>query len=184
MADLRKELPPGVDLDSLSRDARNHAEELLEEFCSWDEIPHFAVKDHEIMVIYLQDHLEAERIRSLMAEQRNKVKKFLLEDDMVGAYEDVGRELDEIDLNMATDIFVDDMRLLNRYNQFFGEIHSVLDDVEDEYRDQVRDELMEKVVEDLIDEIREELKERFPEGSDELQDKIGSPFEGPQGSAD
>lgn len=166
MVDLRKELPPGVDLDSLSRDARSHAEDLLEEFGSWEEIPHFAVKDHEVMVIYIQDHLELERIQGMMADQRNKVRKFLLEDDPIAAYEDA-REVQELDKNMATNIFVDDMRLLNRFNQFFGEVHTVLDEVQEE--DLSKDE--------AIEQVRDRLKDRFPEDSDELQDVIGSPFE-------
>lgn len=172
MADLRKELPPGVDLDSLSRDAREHAKDLLEEYGSWNDIPHFAVEDHEIMVVYIQDHLDVERVRGILADQRNKVRKFLLEDDEIAAYEDA-RELDELDINMATNIFVDDMRLLNRYNQFFGQVHSILDEVEQdmEGREDVSDDL------EAIDKIRERLKEEFPEDSDELQDRIGSPFE-------
>ena len=177
MVDLRKELPPSVNLDSLSRDARNHAEELIEEFGSWEDVPHFAVKHHEVMVIYIQDRMSKARARSIMAEQRNKVKKFLLEDEEVGAYEDLPRELEELDINMATDIFVDDMRLLNRFNRFFGEVHSVLDDVQEEYRENARDELVEEVVDDMVEEVRERLKDRFPEDRNEVQDIVGSPFE-------
>lgn len=172
MADLRKELPPGVKLDSLSRDAREHAKDLLEEYGSWDEIPHFAVDDHEIMVVYIQDHLDEDRVRGILADQRNKVRKFLLEDDEIAAYEDA-RELEELDIDMAANIFVDDMRLLNRFNEFFGQVHGILDEVEEEMesREDVSDDLI------AIDKVRERLKEEFPEDSDELQDVIGSPFE-------
>jgi len=168
MVDLRTELPPGVDVDSLSTDARKELKNLIEQYDSLDQVPHFEVSHPEAMTVYLQANFDGHEILKFLLEQRNKVKRYLLEEDPFEAYEDVPPETG-FDQVMAADIFVDDMKLLNRFNQFFGQVHSVLDEVEEEYDD--------AMAEQAIQEVRDKLELRFPEDSEELRENLTGPLE-------
>lgn len=168
MSDLRSELPPGVDVDSLSTEARKELKELLDHYESLDQIPRHEVTHPEAMTVYLQANFDGQEILKFVLENRNRVKKYLLEENGFEAYENVPTDV-KFDQLMAADIFVDDMKLLNRYSQFFGEVHGVLDEVEEKFDNAEASE--------AIQEVRDRLKLQFPEDSDELRGEIGSPFE-------
>lgn len=168
MSDIRSQLPPGVKVDALKTEARKELKDLLEKYDELAKIPHYEVDHPQVMVIYLQANYDTSEILNLVLEQRNRVKRYLLEDQAFEAYEKAGDDV-TFDSVMASDIFVDDMKLLNRFNQFFGEVHEVIDQVEENYDD--------GQVASALDEVRDRLEMRFPEDSEELNDQIGSPFE-------
>lgn len=168
MSDIRSQLPPGVKVDALKTEARKELKDLLDRYDELAKIPHYEVDHPQVMVIYLQANYDTSEILNFVLEQRNRVKRYLLEDQAFEAYEEAGEDV-TFDSVMASDIFVDDMKLLNRFNQFFGEVHSILDDVEEEFEDNQGNAAVQKV--------RDRLKEEFPEESEELNEKIGSPFE-------
>lgn len=167
MSDLRSELPPAVDVDSLSTEARKELKEHIDHYGSLNDIPRFEVEHPEVMVVYLQANFNPNEILMFLLEQRNRVKQYLLEEEGYEAYENAPPDVN-FDNMMAADIFVDDMRVLNRYNQFFGEIHSILDDVEEEHD------------EETVEKVREKLKDRFPEDSEELREALDDPFPLPE----
>lgn len=168
MGDLRSELPPGVDVDSLSTEARKELKELLEHYEDLNQVPRHEVTHPEAMTVYLQANFNGNEILKFVLENRNRVKQYLLEENGFAAYEDVPTDV-AFDQIMAADIFVDDMKLLNRYSQFFGEVHTVLDEVEEKFDNAEASE--------AIQEVRDRLELQFPEDSEELKEEIGSPFE-------
>jgi len=157
MADLRSELPPGVDVDSLSTEARKELKELMEQYETLNQVPRFEVSHPEAMTVYLQANFNGNEILKFLLEQRNRLKQYLLDEQGFQAYEDVPTDV-AFDQIMAADIFVDDMKLLNTFNQVFGEVHSVLDQVEENHDS--------AEAEEAIEEVRDMLELRFPEDED------------------
>jgi len=166
MADLRSELPPGVDVDSLSTEARKELKELLENYDSIRQVPRFEVTHPEAMTVYLQANFNGNEILKFLLEQRNRLKQYLLDEQGFQAYEDVPNDV-TFDQIMASDIFVDDMKLLNAFNQVFGEFHDVLDQVEENHDS--------AEAEEAIEEVRDIVELRFPEDED-LTDIVDDPF--------
>ena len=166
MTDLRSELPPGVDVDSLSSEARKELKQLIENYESLNQVPRFEVTHPEAMTVYLQANFTGNEILKFLLEQRNRLKQFLLDENGFQAYEDVPTDV-TFDQIMAADIFVDDMKILNTFNQAFGEVHSVLDQVEENHDT--------AEAEEVIQEVRDMLEMRFPEGED-LTNIVDDPF--------
>jgi len=157
MADLRSELPPGVDVDSLSTEARKELKQLIEQYETLNQVPRFEVSHPEAMTVYLQANFNGNEILKFLLEQRNRLKQYLLDEQGFQAYKDVPTDV-AFDQIMAADIFVDDMKLLNTFNQVFGEVHGVLDQVEENHDS--------AEAEEAIEEVRDMLELRFPEDED------------------
>jgi len=157
MADLRSELPPGVDVDSLSTEARKELKQLIEQYETLNQVPRFEVSHPEAMTVYLQANFNGNEILKFLLEQRNRLKQYLLDEQGFQAYKDVPTDV-SFDQIMAADIFVDDMKLLNTFNQVFGEIHGVLDQVQENHDS--------AEAEEAIEEVRDMLELRFPEDED------------------